>query len=498
MSTTRVLVVAFDAANRDIVREMALLRSRMPVLEGLIRDGLAAETINPPGLFVGSVWTSFLTGVSPARHGRYAAKQIKPGTYGIYKTHVPTTIEPFWADLARAGRRTAVMDVPAAPLVPSENGVHITGWGIHDSRIGLMMSSPPELISEIQQRFGPHPAPECDPYGIAGTLGPLRDDLLEGIRRKGDIAEYLLRRGDWDLFMVTFSESHCVGHQTWHVHDPRHPRHDPEVAAKLGDPIEDVYAAEDAQLGRLVEIAGEDAAIVVLLSHGMGPHYDATYLLDEILFRIEHGPSPSRLRLARHRLRTFARKATYSLKRRTGMPGDREWSVDAGARFFKIPNNDPYGGIRINLRGREPRGVVRPGAEYAETLGFLESELWKLVNLESGRPLVRDIVRTADHYTGPALEGLPDLMVGWNTDAPINAVGSDRIGRVEGRYTGNRTGDHEPGGLVVVRGPGIPGGTHEPVKVEDLAPSICSLLGVDLSGRDGRSFLGSVGVTASR
>src|SRR4029450_6963397 len=103
----------------------------------------------------------------------------------------------------------------------------------------------------------------------------------------------------------------------------------------------------DRALGRILEQAGSDASVYVLASHGMGPHYDATFLLAEIL----------------RRLRDAGRSALR--------PSPPAAEVAGSQRYFEVPNNDVYGGIRINLAGREPAGWVRPGAELDARCGEL-------------------------------------------------------------------------------------------------------------------------------
>ena len=50
----------------------------------------------------------------------------------------------------------------------------------------------------------------------------------------------------------------------------------------MGDPVRDVYVTIDRAIGDLIESAGDGATVLVLASHGMGPHYDATFLLDRM------------------------------------------------------------------------------------------------------------------------------------------------------------------------------------------------------------------------
>jgi predicted AlkP superfamily phosphohydrolase/phosphomutase len=481
---TAVLGVGFDAADPGLVQELAD-EGRMPVLRGLLDEGAHAPTINPVGFYVGAVWPSFTTGLSPARHGRYCWGQLRPGTYQIHRVR-PDEIggRPFWATLGDAGRRTAVLDVPHTLPTPVGDGIHVVDWGRHDRNVGLR-TWPAELGAELRARFGTHPVERCDDYALRGELGPLRDDLVRGIGMKTELAADLLRRGGWDLFFTVFHESHCAGHQTWHLHDRDHPRHDPAAAAAVGDPLIEVYQAFDRALGRLIEAAGPGTPVVALFSHGMGPHYDATFMLDEILARLDTEPArwgPGQ------RVQRLALRAGRAVARRVGR-ADRSFIryVDGSRRFFQIPNNDVAGAVRINLAGREPAGRVRPGSDMDRVCAYLADELGRLENAETGAPVVRRVLRTADLYDGPAVAAMPDLLVEWNREAPIRSVTSPAIGRIDREFRGNRTGDHRPGGLLVARGPGIaPGRIGDQVRVEDVGPTICAMLGVPLPNVDGR------------
>ena len=81
---------------------------------------------------------------------------------------------------------------------------------------------------------------------------------------------------------------------------------------------------------------------------------------------------------------------------------------------------------------------------------------------------------------------MPDLFVDWNRAAPIETVNSPAIGTVRAPYDCWRTGDHRPGGLLLVRGPGLPAGRPLPrMLMEDLPVTIAARLGVVLDDVDG-------------
>jgi predicted AlkP superfamily phosphohydrolase/phosphomutase len=491
-SPTRVLFVGLDAMDLDIAQDLAA-RGRLPTIASLLQTSAWAETRNPEGLLVGGLWPSFWTGSSPARHGFHCFLQLIPGTYEVARfDQRDIQLPPFWKTLFDRGLRCAVVDVPITPITGGTADIHIADWGTHDRMLSFDVSPP-----ELHHRFGDHAVNgKCDDYAVRGAYLQLRDDLLAGVEGKTRLSEQLLSQGNWDLFVSVFGESHCVGHQFWHLHDSSHPAHDPALAAQLGDPIEDVYATLDAGLGRLLSRIGDDTVAFVLLSHGMGPHYDGDHLLAEVLRRIEDadGPPP-RAVATRERLRRYARRA-----RRWGRANVRPQltSVDGSRRFFRVPNNDLFGGVRINLAGREPHGRVRPGPELEALVECLREDLLALTNPATGRPVVTEVIRTSEAYSGEALDVLPDLMVGWSRDAPITEVWSPKTGTVEGRPGEVRTGDHRTPGLVLARGPSItPGPLGHRVSVTDLAPTIAAVLGTPLPGIDGKPVPSLTGAVAT-
>jgi predicted AlkP superfamily phosphohydrolase/phosphomutase len=489
---SRILFLAVDAGDKDLILDWAR-EGTLPTFRSLLQTSAWGPTQNPVGFFVGAVWPSFWTGLSPEQHGRYCYSQLRTGTYDHYDVSPRDTRgEPFWDALCAAGRRVAIFDVPKT--VPSErvNGIQIVDWGTHDPELGFC-TWPESLASEIEARFGEHPVDQCDEFMQRSPteFRALRDALVAGARRKAELAAHFLKQGNWDLFLTVFAESHCIGHHCWHIHDPGHPRHDPAVARLVGDPIRDVYVAIDAALGGLIERSGPETTIFVLASHGMGPHYDGTFLLGRILRSLLELPlAPgSKRAVARflesiwYRLPSSLQAALRPVRGRTKQVLGVAASVPelADRLCFATPNNDVYGGIRINLVGREPQGRIRPGTEYEEFCEVLAADLLAFVNLDTGKPLVRRVLKTADLYSGEHIRDLPDLLVEWEREAPISRIHSPKTGIIEQAYPGRRTGDHRAEGLLFARGPGIaPRRLDEPIEITRLAPTIMSLLGVPL------------------
>lgn len=495
----KVLVIGIDAGDKDLIWRWAQ-SGHLPNFHELFQAGAWGVTQSPPGLYVGAIWPSFYTAVSPARHTRYCYRQLVPGSYDI-KRFSPRDVkeEPFWDALDRSGKRVAVIDVPKTYPSPLSNGLHIVDWGSHDPDKAGFAAWPESMAPLIEQQFGSDVMHNCNAFRLTGEeFKDFRDSLIERVRKKTELSEHYLDEGNWDCFLTVFSESHCAGHQCWHLHDTQHPKYEQRFVDIAGNPIKDVYKALDEGVGKLIQKAGTDANVVVFASHGMGPHYDATFMLDEILLRLEGLPPPGEKRSG-GRLPSPPRWAMPRLIR-TGMRrvhnkarrvlGRDDYARLARRRYFPIPNNDVYGGIRINLASREPRGVVSPGREYDECCERLRRDLMEFTNTVTKEPLVNNVLRSAELYEGENLHYLPDLFVEWNRRKPVSEIYSPKTGPITGTYKKCRTGDHTSEGLIFMMGPSIaPGKLQSRVSVMDLAPTIASFVGVQLDHVDGKPLV---------
>ena len=520
---TEILLLEVDAGDKHLLLEWARA-GVLPNFAALLDRGLVGHTAAPRGFFVGSIWPSFYTGVSPARHGIHSLAMLRPGTYEV--AHLTTgehvKREPFWNYLSRAGKRVAVLDIPLSGISEEINGIQTVEWGSHDENYGFR-TWPRSLKAEIRSKFGLHPLDGgCNrDHRTPADFRDLRDTLVRGVRTKAELTRHYLRQGGWQFFAQVFTESHCVGHQCWHLHAPDHPGHEAEVAKLTGDPVRDVYVAIDAAIGQILSEVGPDTKVIVLAGHGMAHKYGAQFLLHEILIRLKlaepRAPvtgvaSPPRprdrldaaLAWGWRRLPDAVKGSLGSVRGRLrgwidGPDGVPAPKLDhARSRCFIVDNGFAVGGIRFNLVGREPAGLVRRGGEIDALCALLERELLDIRDLETGKPVVAAVTRTRDLYDGEHLDLLPDLLVEWNSELALGTanagkagsgrmrIGSHAIGVIEGENRYCRTGEHRPEGLFVAVGGGIkPGKIERTVSIMDFAPTFTRLLGVELPNVDG-------------
>ncbi|MER3446614.1 MAG: hypothetical protein C4291_07100 [Candidatus Dadabacteria bacterium] len=163
----------------------------------------------------GSIWPTFFTGTSPAKHGQFFTHmQFINETYQIDKKYADQVKrDPFWFPLNRAGKRVAVIDVPQTYPLKGLNGVQIVGWGA-EYPAWKRSSWPPNLIGDIISHFGLHPL--ADEYRLSirpetqKEYNKLYKKLISGAEKKGAISAYLLNQGPWDFFLTIFPETHWL------------------------------------------------------------------------------------------------------------------------------------------------------------------------------------------------------------------------------------------------------------------------------------------------
>jgi predicted AlkP superfamily phosphohydrolase/phosphomutase len=498
---TRTVLIGLDAACGDWLFD-GCDRGVLPALAALRARGAWGTAEGIPGFGSGALWPSVSTGVTPAKHGRYFYKQIDPATYQVeHFDPASYRVAPVWEAISAAGQRVALFDVPQAPLSNSLNGIQTVDWIVHDVVYGRLATHPPELAAELTGKFGSDPVPKCDRPGgrTAAEHALLRDQLVARVRQRVDCTLHYLEREPWDLLVTAFQEPHCVGHQSWHLHDASHPLHDPQAAAWVGDPVRDVYLALDEAIGRIAAAAGDDADVIVLSVTGMCANYGGNHLLDPILRRLEGVQSTRSLEWITHAKRSVKRRlpAEVRLRWRSAVNSLEEAvsrSDRERRRCFAIAHNDLAGAVRVNLAGREAHGRVEPGRQYDALFEQLRRDLLELRNLDTGRPVVDEVIRVDEICRGPQLSGMPDFFVLWNREAPIDRVGSPRIGILEFAHRGNRTGDHTPGSVFVAAGPHVAPGRTDGVSLLDFAPTLAALHGVALPDCDGRVIPALAGI----
>jgi predicted AlkP superfamily phosphohydrolase/phosphomutase len=512
----RVIAIGLDGFEITLA-ERFMSEGLMPHFGRIAARSLRARLDHGADKFSGLAWEHVSAGRSPSDGSRWSVVTFNKDRYTARQQG--TSYRPFLADLAL---RSVVADLPYCDLRAAPNVQGFTAWGAHDP--GVEAGSRPEnLLAEIEQRFGTYPAPEwiygfCWPSAERTRLAS--DALTRAVNVRSEATRWLLgeRLPEWDLAIAVVSETHSAIEPLWHGVDASHPLHALPSAAPAATGLRDVYRATDNLIGTLAG-AFPDATLVLFAMHGMGIN-DADVpvmaLLPELLHRYAFGrPHMKKGRwagrlsdgtplLAEHETWEQAVADIVPMgaeaDARRGLRGLLDRVKGASPRHATIATDDPAamawmpatryqsfwpampafalpsfydGRIRVNLAGRESRGIVRP-TEYRSTQDALIKLLEECRDAITGESVVEQIIR---HEGDPALvdPSQADVTIVWRGSAlGLTHPTLGTIGPVPWRRTGGHSGAH---GFLHVSGQDIPVGDAAPASSFDVVPTLIALTG---------------------
>jgi predicted AlkP superfamily phosphohydrolase/phosphomutase len=493
----RVIVIGLDSCDPDLFLRWSR-EGRLPFMNSLITQGTWARLISTRGLFSDSPWPSFNTGVPPSKHGFYNYLQIKRGTTEIIRVDArfPHYL-PFWSVLRSRGKKVAVFDVPKTYPLPGIDGIQIASWGEHYPLL-KRCSLPPAVARELVARFGkyPHPREAVNPRKVSVEL-KIYDTIMSNVERKMKAIEFLREQEDWDFFISVFGESHYGGHQLFHHAEKSHWAHNAEWEARLGEALPNIYSSLDSALSTLLGGLTDKATVFILSVHGIETNYSGNLVMPLVMEKLGFQVRPesprggdgfSQLLGWTQVFRELIPKSAREFVNHEILPESFHDKVFSRAfsnsidwkrsRAFFLPSDHFQGFLSINLKGREPWGTVRPGAEYEAVCHEIRDELGRLMNPETGRPAIRQIVQVSRVYQGESLNHLPDLVIQWADEGPIRELHHPRFGLVSIDLNEVRRSQHSAEGFMIAAGRYIQAGAKlNGATTMDLAPTVLHLLG---------------------
>jgi predicted AlkP superfamily phosphohydrolase/phosphomutase len=321
--------------------------------------------------------------------------------------------------------------------------------------------------------------------------------LVARAGRKGATIRTLIERGPYDAIVAVFAEAHTGGHQVWEYR--RDAKGDgPRDEHGLGESLLRLCQAVDAEIGRIVDALPPTANVFVVSSVGLFSQYPTEGLMEAFCRELGYQASPERApvdasapksrrsptALLRSLLPARARDLVnrfLPLRIQARLVSEKFVAATDWTRTTAYAPPGYYTGcIRVNLRGREPNGIVEPGAEYDAVLTRLEQDLQLLTDAETGERVIDRTVRTRDVFGDSPHPALPDLVVFWREhDRPLLRVRHPRVELTQTPHPFHRGSHHTTEGLLVGAGPAIRNaGRITDVNPLAVAPTLLSLLGI--------------------
>ena len=453
----QIFVIGWDGASPYLVDRWL---SELPTFKRFKEEGLLGQHLPPIPAQTPVAWTTFMTGKNPGKHGVFNFLQRKKGSYErdvIY----PDLIKgrTLWQILSEYGNRVGVINVPMSTY-KNVNGFMIPGF--LDLEEGI--PQPQSFKMDLENKFG---IKRLEGDLDVKTLGQVRTnpDLFwsrveEITDLQSEIVSYLLKEEKWDFFMTVFMGIDRIHHFFWKYLDRNHPEYAENVYT---DKVRNFYKKIDDIIARFLDIVPEDTLIILLSDHGfcfVNKELIVNNYLEEIgVAKIDRGKLDVR----------------------------QSKAVSYG-----------YGDVWLNMKGREPNGVVEKGdyeREREKIIEFLEE-----LKVNGEKP-IKKVVKREDVYWGPYLDEAPDLVIcfnpGWQAVRRVESIEK----RPDKRYvidnpmwSGGHDGTHDPldvPGLLGILGPGIlTKETEARNRLWDVAPTILKAKNIPIpSDMDGKPIV---------
>ena len=292
-----------------------------------------------------------------------------------------------------------------------------------------------------------------------------------------DRAQVILNRIDarrWDVLVGVIESTDRVQHMMWRLMDEKHPMYDAALAAKYGDSVERIYRRADQFVEEVLEHLEPGTDLMIVSDHGFHSWRKAVNLNTWLVqqgYMVVQGQQPGEKKLE------------------DLFGGGEFWeNVDwSRTRAYAMG----LGQIYFNLRGRESKGIVSPGAEAKQLADELAAKLLTMTDPEDGTRIIRNVYKRDDVYSGEFIGNAAELQVGMEEGYRVSwqtTLGGSPAGIVYDnmkKWSGDHGGyDFATTGGVLVTNKKI---VRSDPSIMDIAPTVLKYFGVTIpSSIDGK------------
>ena len=326
-------------------------------------------------------WISMFTGRTPGELGIYGFRHRKPGdvraSYIVNSRYIRE--RTIWEELSRKGMKVGVIGVP--PTYPPKP---INGFMISDFTTPGPEKSytwPPWLKREIERLFGRY---IFDIVYRSHEKDRVARELFAMTEQHLKVVEHLLTKKEWDFFVYVEVGLDRAHHAFWKYFDREHPRY--EEHPRYSNIIPNYYKLIDKWVERIRKVLPKDTIIIIASDHGVkamkGAFTINEWLIQEGYLRLKEEPKKPCQDLNKDMI---------------------DWEHTIAWAWGGY-----YSRVFINLKGREPQGIVEPN-EYENIVGQLKEDLMKIRG-PNGEKWANEVYTPYELY--PEVKGdPPDLMV---------------------------------------------------------------------------------------
>jgi len=198
--------------------------------------------------------------------------------------------------------------------------------------------------------------------------------------------EYEMKRFEKGILFCYFETSDILQHMFWRYLDSQHPLYQDNPSYK--EVIPKHYQALDKVLGYVLERLRPDDILIVLSDHGFNSFRRAVHL------------------------NTWLKENGYLVLANPYLDAGRELLIDVDWKKTKAYAIG-FGGIFLNLKGREKDGIVEPAQQEA-LKEEISQKLLGWVDPKYNQKVINRVYKKEEIFQGPYSQDAPDLYVGFN------------------------------------------------------------------------------------
>jgi len=470
----KVLVIGVDGATFKIIKPL-IRKGRLPNLEKMIEKGVHGVLNSTIPIVSPVAWTSFMTGKNPEKHQIF---DFFGKIQGSYKFKINTAndrkAKPIWMNISERNKKVMVIGVTMTYPPDPVNGYMVSGQGAPLDSHMERYTFPPDFAKEIVGNFGRFKTSPGVNLRKINSSDKEKEKYLKGIFELVDYRVNLFKhmwvKEEFNFSMIFFLDTDGISHCFWKDIDSTHKHFQPGV---YGDTIYKIYENVDSAIGKLLAIIDDGVDVVLVSDHGFGP-------LNKVVFLNNWLESKGYLEF-KH-TSWFKEVCSYIItlvKRKKRMiKGGIDWQKTEA--YF----HGTVGNIFINLRGREPDGIVDI-KEYDDLCDDLKVGLLNIEDPETGEKVVERVYKKEELYKTKDIVIAPDLVVTFKKGYSV--IGAD-IHFHDLKDTGeiitnskNWSGTHEREGVFIAYGKSFKKGHRcQSANIIDVAPTILYLLGMPI------------------
>ncbi len=384
----------------------------MPNLKGLFERGASGELTSTVPPYTPPGWTSIFTGVNPGKHGIFGFTlgnvQRKGGLVRLDRVKAPA----LWNAANAQGARVGLFNIPMTYPPPPVDGFSVSGMLTPEGGGSTPdnYTHPDSLAKKIADSVGAYEIDIEVDYDEDWRSTAIIERLSRNVAlKRRALATLLQDDGDLPLLFAVIESPDRLMHAHYKYIDPRCEHFERPEASAIRDRAWSFFDEMDEVIGDLLSWAGNDGYVVTMSDHGFGPKekvLNVNLALKEwgmltVGGAAGVGQAPGLRKVAR-KVKGVVPKTVWKRAKHAAL-GNIDWSK---TRAFSSPN--PQQGIYLNVKGREPNGIV-DDADYERVRDEVIERLHELRDPHDGEPVVDLVHKREDVMHGPEANDAPDL-----------------------------------------------------------------------------------------